>query len=411
MATFRFTAIGPEGDVQRGLMEAANEAEVIILLQRQGSLPIRTDLNMSPGLGHGFSALLRTDRFAERGLRRDEVADLVRELATMLGAGQDLDRALYYMQEGTANKRVRRVVNSLRDSVRDGRPLSAAMASHPGSFTRLQVGLVRAGEAGGKLAQTLSHLADLLDRQRRLAATIRSALVYPCLLLVTAIGSVALLLTQVLPQFVQMFEQSDAKLPPSTQFLIDAGAAVSSYGVVALVVLGGTLLACRAVLRRAAPRLIADRLKLRLPVMGTLLREILAARFTRVLGTLLANGVPLITALGVVGDALGNAAAQAALDHAATSARGGGGLSGPLTEARIFPLRTIHLLRLGEDNAQLGTMALRAADIHEERTRLATQRLVALMVPAITILMGAAVAGIVASLMAAMLSLNDLAGS
>jgi general secretion pathway protein F len=254
-------------------------------------------------------------------------------------------------------------------------------------------------------------MADLLDRQRSLAATITSALVYPCLLVVAAIGSVALLVTQVLPQFVPMFEQSNAKLPPSTQFLIDSGAAVSNYGLQACAVLVALWLAFRAIMHHSGPRLIADQVKLHIPVMGALLQEILAARFTRVLGTLLVNGVPLITALAVVSDAIGNAAAEKALDQAVTSVRGGGGLSRPLSEAAIFPSRTIHLLRLGEDNAQLGPMALRAADIHEERARLATQRLVALMVPAITILMGAAVAGIVASLMAAMLSLNDLAGS
>ena len=134
---------------------------------------------------------------------------------------------------------------------------------------------------------------------------------------------------------------------------------------------------------------LADRLLLRLPVVGGLLREVLAARFTRVLGTLLVNGVALIPALGVVRDAMGNHAAVAAVEQATTSARGGGGLARRWRTPACFPPRTIHLLRLGEENAQLGPMALRAADIHEERTRLATQRLVALLVPAMTILMGA----------------------
>ena len=407
MPSFRYTAIGPGGDIQRGLMDAATEAEVITRLQRQGSMPMRAE---PAGGGSTLSGLLHSDLGARRGLRKQEVADFVRELATMLGAGQDLDRALRYLQETAANARVLRVVTELRDAVRDGSPLSVAMARAPGSFARLHIGLVRAGEAGGKLAVTLARMADLLDRQRSLAATISSALIYPCLLLVAAIGSVALLLTQVLPQFVPMFEQSGATLPASTQLLIDAGDAVSSYGLYALLALAVGLLAGRALLRRPGPRLLADRFLLRLPVIGTLLREILAARFTRVLGTLLTNGVSLIPALGVVRDAVGNLAAVAAIDLATASARGGGGLSQKLSDARIFPPRTIHLLRLGEENAQLGPMALRAADIHEERTRLATQRLVALLVPAITILMGLAVAGIVASLMTAMLSLNDLAG-
>jgi general secretion pathway protein F len=185
---------------------------------------------------------------------------------------------------------------------------------------------------------------------------------------------------------------------------------VSNYGLHGLLGLVLLVFVGRALLRQPGPRRIADRLLFHLPVFGGLLREVLAARFTRVLGTLLVNGVPLMAALGVVREAVGNSAAVTAIEKATDSARDGGELSPSLAEAGVFPSRTIHLLRLGEQNAQLGPIALRAAAIHEEHTRLATQRLVALLVPAITILMGLAVAGIVASLMAAMLSLNDLAG-
>jgi general secretion pathway protein F len=408
MASFRYTALGPGGELQRGLMDAATAAEVVVRLQRQGSMPMRAE---PAARGSTLAAWLRLEPKAGRGLRKQEVADLIRELATMLSAGQDLDRALRYAEETAANARVGRAVTVLRDAVRDGSPLSAALHKYPASFTRLHVGLVRAGEAGGTLGSTLARMADLLDRQRSLAATVGSALVYPALLLAAACGSVALLLTQVLPQFVPMFEQSGAKLPPSTQFLITAGAAISSYGLHALLGVAMLAAAGRELLRRPGPRLLVDRTLVRLPVVGGLLREVLAARFTRVLGTLLLNGVPLITALEVVRDAVVNLAAVAAIERATTAARGGAGLSEALAQAKVFPPRTIHLLRLGEENAQLGQMCLHAAEIHEEKARLATQRLVTLLVPAITILMGAAVAGIVASLMAAMLSLNDLAGA
>jgi general secretion pathway protein F len=167
----------------------------------------------------------------------------------------------------------------------------------------------------------------------------------------------------------------------------------------------------------AVPRLLAvpalrlklDRLLLRLPLVGRLLRETVAARLTRTLGTLLQNGVPLIPALAVVKDALGNLAASAAVEAASIEAKGGRGLARPLAEAELFPARTIHLLQLGEDAAQLAAMSLRAADIHDEQARLIVQRIVALLVPVITITMGLAVAGIVGSLLTAMLSLNDLA--
>jgi general secretion pathway protein F len=356
-----------------------------------------------------LAPLMHTEFLLRRGLSGQQVADLTRELATMLAAGQDLDRALRYVLETAANARVRRVIARLRNAVRDGSPLSVALGSEPGSFSRLYLGMVRAGEASGKLADALARLADLLERQRRIAATVTSALIYPCLLAVASVGAIILLLTDVLPQFVPLFQQSGAHLPPSTQFLIDAGAFVTDRGVLLLLAVAVTVLAMAALLRRPGPRLVADRLLLRLPVVGSLQRELIAARFTRALGTLLVNGVPLIGALAIARDALGNLAAVAALDRASRSARGGGSLSQPLAEAAVLPIRTIHLLRLGEENARLGEMALHAAEIHEEHTRLSVQRLVALLVPAMTILMGAAVAGIVASLLSAMLSLNDLA--
>jgi len=172
--------------------------------------------------------------------------------------------------------------------------------------------------------------------------------------------------------------------------------------------LAGALIA-RQLLARPAYRLKFDRVLLRLPVAGGLLRETLAARLTRTLGSLLQNGVPLIPALGIAKDALGNLAAAAAVEAAALGAKGGGGLARPLAAAGVFPARTIHLLQLGEEAAQLSSMALKAADIHDEQARLMMQRLVALAVPMITIAMGLAVAGIVSALLTAMLSLNDLA--
>jgi general secretion pathway protein F len=405
MTTFRYTAIGSGGERLTGLMEAATEAEVIARLQRQGSMPLQAQAAEKASLWAGW---MRLDLGRRRGLRKQDVADLIRELATMLSAGQDLDRALRYMQE-TAPARVRPTVTGLRDTVRDGSPLSVAMSRYPASFPPMHVGLVRAGEAGGNLGPTLTRIADLLDRQRALASTVTSALIYPAVLLVAMIGAVTLLLTQVLPQFVPMFEQSGAPLPGSTQFLIAAGDFLQHdwmFGLLAMLVV---VIMIRTALQQSPVRLAADRLLLRLPVIGGLTREVLAARFTRVLGTLLLNGVALIPAMAIVRDAMGNRAARGAVERASLTARGGGSLTTDLDGAGIFPPRTIHLLRLGEETAQLAAMALRAADIHEDKTRLATQRLTALLVPAMTILMGLMVGGIVASLMTAMLSLNDLA--
>lgn len=403
MPLFRYTAIEPSGALGHGEMEAADAASVVAALQRQGLIPV----GAKPA-GRGLGAL--TMEFG-RGdaLGRAELTNLTRELATMLDAGQDIDRALRFLVETAPNRRVGLLVGRVRDAIRDGAPLATALGRQPRSFPPLYIGLVRAGEAGGTLPATLERLATLMERQRALSSTVVSAMIYPGLLLLAAIGSVTLLLTTVLPQFVPLFQQNGASLPTSTQFLIDVGAAVSAYGLWALLALVLAGVAIRSALQRPAARLSADRALLRLPVLGALAREVLAARLTRTLGTLLVNGVPLITALGIAGDTLGNRAGTAAVAAAAQAAKGGAGLSAPLGQAGIMPPRTIHLLRLGEETAQLGPMALRAAEIHEEATRLAVGRAVSLLVPVITVVMGGVIAGIVSSLMLAMLSLNDLA--
>ena len=390
--------------MQRGTMEASDEAEVVARLQRGGSIPMRT----SPA-GGSLGQLLHVE-LGRRGLSRAQVTELTRELSIMLGAGQDLDRALRFLAETARNGRVRAVVEALRGTVRDGGSLAVALGQHPDSFPALYVGLVRAGEAGGTLAPTLERLAGLLERERALASTVTSALIYPGVLLAVAVASIALLLTQVLPQFVPLFEQSGAQLPGATQALITVGELVSNYGLYALLALLALGLLARAALRLPGPRLAWDRLLLRLPVAGGLAREVMAARFTRTLGTLLTNGVPLIGALGIVRDAIGNRAGVGAVERATASAAAGAGLSRPLEDSGLFPPRTVHLLRLGEETAQLGPMALRAAEIHEEATRVGVARLIALLVPGITIVLGVAVGGIVASLLLAMLGLNDLAG-
>ena len=403
MPRFRYRALDGGGTLLKGVSEAASAADVAAQLQKRGAMV----LGVSPA-GRGME-LLSIQLGGAGALRKTELVDATRELASMLGAGQDLDRALRLMVEEPPNKRVGAVLGRVRELVRNGSALANALQSEPKSFSRLYIGLIRAGEAGGDLANTLERLADLLERQRGMAATVQSAMIYPAILLVAAIGSIVLLLTQVLPQFVPLFAQNGVALPASTAFLLATGNAVSTYGLYVLAALALLGVAGYQLLRQAGPRLWADRFLLRIPIIGGLTAEILAARFARTLGMLLINGVPLLGALGIVQDVLGNRAAQGAVLAAAESAKTGQGMSPALARTEIFPKRLVHLLRLGEATAQLGPLALRAADIHEERTRLALQRLVALLVPAITVLMGAAVAGIVSSLLLAMLSLNDIA--
>lgn len=406
MPSFRWSAVNGGGEVVHGVMEAPDRAGVVERLQRQGQTVLRAD---PTELRRGLFDLLQIEIGGARGLDKNALSEVTRELAIMLAAGQDLDRALRFVVDNTRSARTRAILGRVRDKVRSGSSLAAALAGEPRSFSKLYLGMVRAGEAGGALPATLDRLAALLERERALTASLRAAMIYPALLVAAAIGSIFLLLDYVLPQFTPIFEQSGAQLPTATRVLMTLGnivGAATPWLLAALLIAGVVI---RHLLTIPAYRIRVDRLLLRIPVTGSLLRETLAARLTRTLGNLLENGVPLISALGIAKEALANLAAAEAVEAAALQAKGGAGLSRPLAATAIFPMRTIQLLQLGEEAAQLAAMSLKAADIHEEQARLKMQRLVALAVPMITIAMGLAVAGIISALLTAMLSLNDLA--
>jgi general secretion pathway protein F len=406
LPSFQWSAINPEGEVVRGILEAADRAAVVERLQRQGQIVLRAE----PSDGRWrLEDLLKIEFGKQRGLDRSTLGEVTRELAIMLVAGQDLDRALRFVVENIGNARARAILSGIRDKVRAGSSLAAALASDPRSFSRLYIGMVRAGEAGGTLPATLERLAELLERERSLKANLRAAMIYPTVLVIAAIGSIFLLLDYVLPQFTPIFEQAGAELPASTRALMLLGQLVGAGAPWLLLCIVIGAVGVRRALAVPALRLQADRLLLRLPVVGRLLRETLAAQLTRTLGTLLQNGMPLVPALGIAEQALGNLAAAAAVNAASVEAKGGRGLARPLADAGVFPARTIHLLQLGEEAAQLAVMSLKAAELHDEQARLIVQRIVALLVPIITIAMGLAVAGIVGALLTAMLSLNDLA--
>src|SRR6266446_1360973 len=274
MPSFRWSAINGGGDVVGGLMEAPDRSAVVERLQRQGQIVLRAD----PADGRkGWTDFLQIELGRGRGLDKAALGEITRELAIMLAAGQDLDRALRFVVENTRNGRARAILGNVRDKVRSGSSLAAALASEPRSFSKLYVGLVRAGEAGGTLPATLDRLATLLERERSLSASLRSALIYPALLVVAAIGSIVLLLEYVLPQFTPIFEQAGAQLPASTRALMVLGTAVGAAGPWFLAGTLAAALVARQLLARPANRLKLDRLLLRLPVIGGLLREALAA--------------------------------------------------------------------------------------------------------------------------------------
>lgn len=409
--TWHYSALTADGQIQRGQAQGPDEAHVVAGLRRNGLTPVRvmpqSERSALGGLHVSFS-------LPRAGLKRTQVTDITRELALMLGAGLDLDRALRFLIEtlpetGRAGSRASKVLVELRDAMRNGGSFASALSTRADCFTPLYINLVKAGEAGGALGEALDRLATLMERERKLTTSIQSSLIYPAILVVASIGSVVLLLTGVLPQFVPLFAEAGAQLPLLTRFVIAAGDFLTHWGLVLLLGSVAAVFVLRAFLAQPAFRLRFDQTLLRLPVTGSLARDVMAARLTRTLGTLLQNGVSLLGALKISEDVIGNRAGAQAVAEAAAVAREGGGLSRPLETSGLFPPRAIHLMRLGEETAQLGPLCLRAAELHEEAVRVGLQRLVALLVPTITVVMGAVVAGIVSALLLAMLGLNDLA--
>jgi general secretion pathway protein F len=353
--------------------------------------------------------LLNTDLGLKRGLSKPAVAQFTRELAAMLEAGQDIDRALRFLVETSDSKTSRAILQSLRDQVRGGKSMAASLAEHPQTFSRLYISMVRAGEAGGQLGGSLSHLADLMEREVKLTATVQSALIYPALLVAASAATITLLLTYVVPQFTPIFVQSGAQLPVQTQILIAMGDVLRNFGGLILAVFLALAFLAYRLLRVAKIRLASERVLLKVPVVGGLMRTAQAARFTRTIGTLLQNGVGLVTALGISQGVLASLSSITAVADAVAKVKEGSRLAPALAAHQFFPLQTIHMLQLGEETGRLGEMAVRVAEIHDDQVQRTVQRLVALMVPVITIVMGIVVAGIVGSLLVAMLSLNDLA--
>jgi len=406
MAKFRYTAVNVSGKLVKGVMDAHDRAALLDLLHAQRQLPISAE---PADASRGIWTLLNSDLGGESGITSRELTEFTSELAIMLGAGQDLDRALRFIVETTRGAKARTIFTAIRDKVRDGASLATALADHTGSFPQLYIGMVRAGEAGGALGPTLERLSQLLERERSLRSDIHSALIYPALLLAAAIGTIVLLLAYVLPQFTPIFDLAGAKLPASTRLLMDFGDAVRSFGPIFSLVMVALVVVLRQVIRQPGPGLIFDRLQMTVPVLGEVIRQGQAARLTRTVGTLLINGVGLLSALTIVRAVLGNRATEQMLDQAIGTVKDGGSLAKALAAGKIFPARMLDLLRLGEETGRLADMALRAAEIHEEQVRRTVQRLVGLMVPVITVVTGLIVSGIIASLVLAMLSLNELA--
>jgi general secretion pathway protein F len=332
-----------------------------------------------------------------------------RELATLVGAGTTIESALDMVAEDTGNRKLAASFRRVLDQVRGGSSLADALSEETRFFPRMYVAMVRAGEAAGQLEHTLNELVTLRERSEAMRAKLISALIYPTLLVLTAVGALGILLTVVVPQFAPLFEQAGEQLPAFSRFVLALAEAVRANGLVLLVVILLLALVGSRVLRMAGPGRAFDRFVLGLPLFGGFARERITSQLCRGLGSLLSGGLDLPSALAMTREMVNNRWAQAQIESVIADVRHGRTLSDCLAEADVLVPMAAKLLRAGEESGRLRNVASHLADAFDERVSLRLTRMVAILEPSLIIVLGVLVGSIVMSILTAVISVNDLA--
>jgi general secretion pathway protein F len=404
MPVFAYKAIDGSGAVVEGRAEAADEASLTAKLEATGILP----LSMAPVRAQaGRSSTTAGGLGRRRGPKPGEITTMTRELAILVAAGQPLEQALVTLAHGTGP--IAALSGQVLARVRAGASLSTALEEQGPVFPRLYVNMVRAGESSGTLDVVLERLAELRERGEKTREMVVSAMLYPAILVVVSLSSVFLLLTFVVPQFETIFKDAGAALPTPTAIVIAIGRFCQDYGWMVGIGIVAAVIAVRRILALPGPRLAWDRAMLRLPLIGPLVRILATARFCRTLATLVGNGVDLPSAIALSRDVVSNTAVSAAMETVITGVRQGRGLADPLAEIGIFPPLAVQMLRVGEETGRIDMTSAHVADAYERKLEAAIKRLVTLVEPALIIVLGLAVGGIVMSILLAVISINDLA--
>ncbi|MGA9572678.1 MAG: type II secretion system F family protein, partial [Lysobacterales bacterium] len=349
-------------------------------------------------------------RLKRRGMNTREVGQFTQQLATLLGAGLPLDRSLQVLLELSENDRVKQTVSAVRDHVREGGSLSEALDAQHGSFTRLFINMVHAGEIGGSLATTLDRLADYMERSKDLKDSVVSAMVYPIMLMVLAGGSLVILLVYVIPQFTPIFEELGGDLPLITKIVLAFGGILQNFwwGLIGLTVLGVVLF--RRMLADPEKRLVWDTRVLHMRWVGDLVAKMEIARLARTLGTLLTNGVPLLSGLSIARNVMTNSLLRQSVEATTQKVKTGGGLAHNLAETGQFPRLALQMVSVGEETGQLDVMLMKVADTYDKEVRTTIDRLLAIFTPFITLLMAIMIGTIVMSVLMAIMGINELVG-
>jgi len=398
MGAYEYMARTATGKQITGVMEADNESAVVRTLSERELFPVRV--------------AQQADR--RRGIRRRirprDVGVLYGQLADLLRSGVPMLRALDVLSRAGLSRALSEVVPRIREDVSAGKTLAEALDAHPRAFTSLHTAMVRAGERAGFLEDVLTHLAEFLDRQDDLRSKVRGAMVYPIVL--TTIGLLAMLVILVwfVPKFQPMFASGTVDLPVPTVLLFAASGLLNDHKLLLVGMIVATVIGIRAFLHSEFGHRLWDRWKLKIPLAGKVTRMVSITRFCRILGTMLANGVPILQALAISKDATGNETIAAAIEEAAENVRAGEPLADPLKASGLFPTEVVEMIAVAEESNQLEKVLVQIADAVERRTNRQVDQAVRLVEPLILVLLAVAIGFVAIGLLYPIFTMSETLG-
>jgi len=407
MSTYLYKATDSSGKVVNGSLEAEAEKGVVAELHNMGFIPMRITLSKGSGKRLDVDISKQISSFF-KGVSGKDILAFTQDLSTLLESGLPVDRALSILIDAAEKEKVKEVVGDILKTVQGGGYLSDAMAKHPKVFSTFYVNMVRAGEAGGVLESVLARLGAFLESSQDLKDYIKSAMVYPLFLVFVGGGSIIILLTFVIPKFSVIFSDMGQAIPFTTRFLLGLSEVLRSYWWVILGGLGVIFFFLRRYFSTRAGRLRLDRNKLSLPIAGELVKKIEVARFARTLGTLTKSGVPILQALVLVKDIIGNRVIAKSMEAVYERVKEGDKLSKPLSDSGVFPSLAIQMITVGEETGRLDSMLLRVAENYEKMVKDTVKRFISLLEPAMILAMGLVVGFVVISMLMAIFSMNEM---
>lgn len=414
MPDFVWRAAAASGKLEEGRFTAASSAAVLKQLRERGLTPLHIEDAASAGAaaahtGAGTSFAKTKVRQAKGPVTAPDVLALTSELAIMLRAGLALDNALRVLIDMSHKPSVAALMQGVLDAVKGGTPLSRALAQHRALFGDFYINMIRSGEASGQMSSVLDRLVEHMERQRALRDNVISATIYPAILLTVAVLSLVAMLGFVVPQFEKLFTDMGDALPLPTRLVMGLGQSFTRYGwLMGIVAVGSGMLLMRWLRSPGGRQWWQSRL-LRLPLMGTLALKYQLTLFSRSLGTLLGNGVPMLTALHIATETVGNTVLQQALARVSPIVKEGGKVVNAMSATGIFEPLAINLIRVGEETGRIGPMMLELAHILNREVETGIKRLLTLVEPVLILVLGVLIAAIIMSILLGILSINDLA--